>query len=36
MLPQTTRTSASRGVMEIDWEFFGELCRGLALKIAGD
>ena len=36
MLPQTTRGGASRGVMEIDWEFFGELCRGLALKIARD
>ncbi len=30
----TGRTGAGRGVMEIDWEFFGELCRGLALKIA--
>src|SRR6266536_4890152 len=22
-----------RGVLEVDWPFFGELCRGLALKI---
>jgi hypoxanthine phosphoribosyltransferase len=25
-----------RNVMEIDWAFFGELCRGLALRIARD
>jgi hypoxanthine phosphoribosyltransferase len=25
----------SRDVLEIDWPFFGELCRGLALRIAG-
>ena len=24
----------SRGVLEIDWPFFGELCRALALKVA--
>ena len=36
MLPQKTTTRGHRGVMEIDWEFFGELCRGLALKIAAD
>ena len=23
-----------RGVMEIDWSFFGEICRALALKVA--
>jgi len=23
-----------RGVLEVDWPFFGELCRGLALKVA--
>lgn len=23
-----------RGTLEVDWQFFGELCRGLALKIA--
>jgi hypoxanthine phosphoribosyltransferase len=26
----------TRGVLEIDWTFFGELCRGLALRIARD
>ncbi len=36
MLPRTTQPGSSRGVMEVDWEFFGELCRGLALKIARD
>ncbi len=24
-----------RDVLEVDWPFFGELCRGLALRIAG-
>ena len=23
-----------RGVMEVDWPFFGEICRALALKVA--
>lgn len=23
-----------KGVLEVDWPFFGELCRGLALKVA--
>ncbi len=36
MLQRTTQPGSSRGVMEVDWEFFGELCRGLALKIARD
>jgi hypoxanthine phosphoribosyltransferase len=26
---------ASRDVLEVDWPFFGELCRALALRIAG-
>lgn len=26
--------SAGRGVLEVDWPFFGELCRALALKVA--
>ena len=30
-IPPTTR-----GVLEIDWPFFGELCRALALKVARD
>lgn len=28
--------SASRGLMEVDWLFFGELCRALALRVARD
>src|SRR5881296_4289126 len=33
--PQTTRTGRKtpHGVLEVDWPFFGELCRALALKI---
>ncbi len=26
--------SPSRDVLEVDWAFFGELCRGLALRVA--
>jgi len=29
-----TPTPAPRGVMEVDWPFFGEICRALALKVA--
>ena len=28
--------STTRGVLEIDWPLFGELCRALALKVARD
>ena len=28
--------AASRGVLEVDWPFFGEICRALALKVARD
>ena len=31
-----TVPSGPRGVMEVDWPFFGELCRALALRVAGD
>lgn len=33
--PQNTRTArrAPHGVLEVDWPFFGEMCRALALKI---
>jgi hypoxanthine phosphoribosyltransferase len=33
--PRNTRTGrkSPHSVMEIDWPFFGELCRGLALKV---
>jgi uncharacterized protein len=27
-------TQAPRGVLEVDWPFFGELCRALALRVA--
>lgn len=27
---------APRGVLEVDWPFFGELCRALALRVARD
>jgi hypoxanthine phosphoribosyltransferase len=28
------RSSQPRSVLEVDWPFFGELCRGLALKVS--
>jgi len=28
--------TASRGVLEVDWPFFGELCRALALRVANE
>ena len=33
--PQNVRTTRNppRGVLQVDWPFFGELCRALALKI---
>src|SRR2546422_8620164 len=33
--PRNTRTprKAPHGVLEVDWPFFGEMCRALALKI---
>jgi hypothetical protein len=27
-------SAQSRGVLEVDWPFFGEICRALALKVA--
>jgi hypoxanthine phosphoribosyltransferase len=27
-------SSAPRGVLEVDWPFFGEICRALALRVA--
>src|SRR5574338_1355640 len=32
----TTSHPGSRGILEIDWTLFGELCRALALKVARD
>jgi len=29
-----TPTTPSRGVLEVDWPFFGEICRALALRVA--
>ncbi len=36
--PQSTRTGRKtpHGVLEVDWPFFGEMCRALALKIFRD
>src|SRR2546425_5350409 len=36
--PQNVRTTRNppRGVLQVDWPFFGELCRALALKIFRD
>lgn len=28
--------SGARGVLEVDWPFFGEICRALALRVARD
>ena len=35
MPPRKIAPKAARDVLEVDWPFFGELCRGLALRIAG-
>lgn len=35
-MPSTEFWDDPRDVLEIDWTFFGELCRGLALRIARD
>src|SRR5215510_5705635 len=29
-----TTTPSPRGVLEVDWAFFGEICRALALRVA--
>jgi len=34
MSPRKHTVDASKGVLEIDWPFFGEMSRGLALKVA--
>ena len=31
-----TPTPGARGVLEVDWPFFGEICRALALRVARD
>ncbi len=35
-MPRTPKATQSRAVMEVDWPFFGELCRGLALKVSAE
>jgi len=35
-MPRTSKPPQARAVMEVDWPFFGELCRGLALKVSAD
>lgn len=34
MSPRKLTVDATKGVLQIDWPFFGELSRGLALKVA--
>ena len=34
--PNPPKPPHLRAVMEVDWPFFGELCRGLALKVSRD
>ena len=36
MSPRKHSVDASKGVLEIEWPFFGELSRGLALKVSRD
>ena len=35
-MPRSPQPPQPRAVMEVDWPFFGELCRGLALKVSRD
>jgi len=35
-MPRSPKPPQPRPVMEVDWPFFGELCRGLALKVSRD
>ncbi len=35
-MPRTSKAPQPRVVMEVDWPFFGELCRALALKVSAD
>jgi len=35
-MARTSQSAKPRGVMEVDWPFFGEMCRGLALKVWRD
>jgi uncharacterized protein len=33
-MKRSSNPSQGRGVLEVDWPFFGEICRALALKVA--
>ena len=33
-MPRRTNADQSKGVMDVEWPFFGELSRGLALKVS--
>jgi hypothetical protein len=33
-MPQRSGSGPARDVLQVDWTFFGELCRGLALRVA--
>lgn len=35
-MPRTPQSPPPRSVMEVDWPFFGEMCRGLAVKVWRD
>jgi uncharacterized protein len=35
-MPRRTQVERSKGVFEVDWPLFGELSRGLALRVARD
>jgi hypoxanthine phosphoribosyltransferase len=35
-MKRTPSSQPARGVLEVDWPFFGEICRALALKVARD
>lgn len=36
MSPRRTSVDRSKGVIDVEWPFFGELSRGLALKVSRD
>ncbi|HZN99409.1 MAG TPA: hypothetical protein VFB61_16920 [Gemmatimonadales bacterium] len=33
-IPRRPQPGSARGTLEVDWPFFGELCRALALRVA--
>jgi len=36
MTPRRTSVDQSKGIIDVEWPFFGELSRGLALKVSRD